>query len=65
MFVGHYSVAFALKSEKNEIPFWVLFARKPLSDKATAMGVWIFYTLFVVVAFLIERIGSPRQTDAS
>ncbi len=38
--------------------------RTPLSDKATAMGVWIFYTLFVVVAFLIEKIGSRRQTSA-
>src|SRR6266567_7912553 len=25
MFVGHYSVAFAAKSEKNRIPLWVLF----------------------------------------
>jgi len=39
--------------------------RTPLSDKATAMGVWIFYTLFVVVAFLVERIGRPRQINAS
>jgi hypothetical protein len=38
--------------------------RTPLSDKATAMGVWIFYTLFVVVAFLIEKIGSRRQPNA-
>ena len=38
--------------------------RTPLTDKATAMGVWLFYTLFVVVAFLIEKIGSPRQTNA-
>src|SRR5205814_5636540 len=30
--------------------------RAPLTDKATAMGVWIFYTLFVAVAFLVERI---------
>jgi hypothetical protein len=37
--------------------------RTPLSDKATAMGVWIFYTLFVVVAFLIEKIGSRRHTN--
>src|SRR5882762_10288485 len=28
--------------------------RTPLTDKATAMGVWIFYTLFVVAAFLLE-----------
>jgi hypothetical protein len=38
--------------------------RNPLTDKATAMGVWIFYTLFAVVAFLIEKIGSRRQTNA-
>ena len=38
--------------------------RNPLTDKATAMGVWLFYTLFVVVAFLIEKIGSWRQTNA-
>ena len=35
----------------------------PLSDRATAMGVWIFYTLFVVVAFLVEKIGSRRQIN--
>jgi hypothetical protein len=39
--------------------------RNPLTDKATAMGVWLFYTLFVVVAFLIEKIGNRRQTNAS
>lgn len=38
--------------------------RNPLTDKATAMGVWVFYTLFVIVAFLIEKIGSRRQTNA-
>jgi hypothetical protein len=38
--------------------------RNPLTDKATAMGVWLFYTLFVVVAFLIEKIRSRRQTNA-
>ena len=38
--------------------------RTPLSDKATAMGVWIFYTLFVVVAFAIEKIARRRQTNA-
>src|SRR6266702_7374111 len=31
--------------------------RTPLTDKATAIGVWIFYTLFVIVAFLLEKIG--------
>jgi hypothetical protein len=34
--------------------------RTPLSDRATAMGVWIFYTLFVVVAYLLER-GAPAR----
>jgi hypothetical protein len=38
--------------------------RTPLTDKATAMGVWIFYTLFVAVAFLVEKIGRQRQIDA-
>jgi len=38
--------------------------RTPLTDKATAMRVWVFYTLFVVVTFLIEKIGSRRQTNA-
>ena len=38
--------------------------RNPLTDKATAMGVWLFYTLFVLVAFFIEKIGSRRQTTA-
>src|SRR6516164_2261558 len=25
MFVGHYSVAFAAKSDRNKIPLWILF----------------------------------------
>jgi hypothetical protein len=32
MFVGHYSVAFAVKSEKNRIPLWVLFVAVQLLD---------------------------------
>ena len=38
--------------------------RNPLTDKQTVMGVWIFYTLFVIVALLIEKIGSRRQASA-
>jgi hypothetical protein len=34
--------------------------RTPLSDRETAMGVWIFYTLFVVVAYLLEK-GAPAR----
>jgi hypothetical protein len=37
--------------------------RTPLSDKATAIGVWIFYTLFVVGALFVEKVGSRRQTN--
>src|SRR6266571_1145062 len=32
MFVGHYSVAFAAKSERNKIPLWVLFVAVQLLD---------------------------------
>ena len=39
--------------------------RAPLSDKSTVMGVWIFYTLFVVVAFFLEKIGSRRQISGA
>jgi hypothetical protein len=35
-------------------------SRTPLSDRGTAMGVWIFYALFVVVAYLLERGASAR-----
>ena len=37
--------------------------REPLTDKATVMGVWIFYTLFVLVAFGVEKIGSRRKIN--
>jgi hypothetical protein len=39
--------------------------REALTDKATAMGVWVFYTLFVVVAFFLEKIGRRQQINAS
>ena len=32
MFVGHYSVAFAAKSDKNKIPLWVLFVAVQFLD---------------------------------
>src|SRR5437660_9889551 len=32
MFVGHYGVAFAVKTERNKIPLWVLFVSFPLVD---------------------------------
>ena len=38
--------------------------RTPLTDKATVLGVWIFYTLFVVMAFFLEKIGRRRQINS-
>ncbi len=38
--------------------------RAPLTDKATVTGVWIFYTLFVLIAFAVEKIGSRTKFDA-
>jgi hypothetical protein len=37
--------------------------RTPLSDKATAVGVWIFYTLFVLIALFVEKIGVRRIVE--
>jgi len=38
--------------------------RTPLTDKATVTGVWVFYTLFVLIAFAVEKIGSRRKINA-
>ena len=38
--------------------------RTPLTDKATVVGVWVFYTLFVVMAFFLEKIGKRRQINS-
>ena len=38
--------------------------RTPLTDKATVTGVWVFYTLFVLTAFALEKIGSRRKINA-
>ncbi|HEY4638888.1 MAG TPA: hypothetical protein VIG87_03125 [Candidatus Udaeobacter sp.] len=38
--------------------------RTPLTDKATVTGVWVFYTLFVLIAFAVERIGSRTKVSA-
>jgi len=38
--------------------------RTPLTDKATVMGVWVFYTLFVLIAFGVEKIGGGRRVNA-
>jgi hypothetical protein len=38
--------------------------RTPLTDKATVMGVWVFYTLFVLIAFAVEKVGTRRNINA-
>jgi hypothetical protein len=37
----------------------------PLTDKATVIGVWVFYTLFVLIAFGVEKIGNLRKITPS
>jgi hypothetical protein len=39
--------------------------RTALTDKATVTGVWVFYSLFVLIAFAVEKIGSRRKINAS
>jgi hypothetical protein len=39
-------------------------ARNALTDKQTALGVWSFYTLFGLIAFALEKIGSRRCPGA-
>src|SRR5216117_4095258 len=41
MFVGHYGVAFAVKTERNKIPLWVLFVAVQLLD-----FLWAPFVLF-------------------
>jgi multisubunit Na+/H+ antiporter MnhC subunit len=36
--------------------------RAALTDKQTALGVWIFYSLFVLIAFVLEKIRSRPAT---
>ena len=37
--------------------------RTPLTDKATATGVWVFYSLFVLIAFAVEKIGARTKSN--
>jgi hypothetical protein len=37
--------------------------RTPLTDTATVTGVWVFYTLFVIIAFGVEKIGACTKSD--
>ena len=48
MFVGHYSVSYALRTEENKIPLWVLFLAVQLID--------IFWGIFVLLGLEKVRI---------
>ena len=37
--------------------------RTPLTDKATVTGVWVFYTLFVLIAFAVEKVGTRKKCN--
>jgi hypothetical protein len=37
--------------------------RTALRDKAAVTGVWVFYTLFVIITFAVEKIGSQRKSN--
>jgi hypothetical protein len=57
MFVGHYSVAFAVKSERNRIPLWVLFVAVRFLDY-----VWATFVLLGIEKLRIVpgfKAGSP------
>jgi hypothetical protein len=38
--------------------------RTPLTDKTTVTGVWVFYTLFVLIAFAVEKIGVTTKNHS-
>ena len=37
--------------------------RTPLTDQATVTGVWVFYTLFVLIAFAVEKVGTRKKCN--
>jgi hypothetical protein len=41
MFIGHYSVAFAARTERNQIPLWILFVAVQLLDLLWAPFVFL------------------------
>src|SRR5215469_9179641 len=52
MFVGHYSVAFTAKSEKNKVPLWILFIAVQFLDYIWATLVLLgFEKLRVIKGF--------------
>src|SRR6266481_571946 len=63
MFVGHYGVAFAVKTERNRIPLWVLFIAVQFLDYIWA----ILVSSVAVVGYnsLCSRLGySYRKSTA-
>ena len=59
MFVGHYSVAFAVKSDENKIPLWVLFVAVQLLDFLWAL----FVLLGIEKVRLVPGITATNALD--
>ena len=34
---------------------------RSLTDKTTVIGIWVSYTLFVLIPFGVAKIGNPRK----
>lgn len=60
MFVGHYGVAFAAKSERNKIPLWVLFVAVQFLDYVWA----IFVLLGIEKLRVIKGFTAGSMLDA-
>jgi hypothetical protein len=50
MFVGHYGVAFAVKTERNKIPLWVLFVAVQFLDY-----IWAIFILLGIEKLRVVR----------
>src|SRR6059036_293343 len=59
MFVGHYGVAFAVKTERNKIPLWVLFVAVQLLDFLWAP----FVLLGIEKVRFVPRITATNALD--
>src|SRR5437763_15002185 len=60
MFVGHYSVAFAVRTEQNKIPLWVLFVAVQFLDY-----LWATLVLLVIEKLrVIEGFSAGSMLDS-
>ena len=60
MFVGHYSVAFACRTERNKIPLWVLFVAVQFLDYIWATLVLLGIEKLRVIKGFTQAVCSIR-----